>query len=188
MGDLISFPDDIERLGSDFKRGAGDLDEVLAQLQRASGHVREAFHNHPDHAGDAVAPFMQLRDPVDHQQQLLSALGATLVDVGASYGSTTPPSRTAWSGSAAISVSRTAAEMSAGDVANFVLGGIPGEVHDLFVADVEPGHLVQAASAMADMGVTVGAVTGSWAAVWRPSRDGGRVRRRPRSRRTSGTP
>jgi uncharacterized protein YukE len=42
-----------------------------------------------------------------------------------------------------------------GDAANFVLGGIPGDVHDLFVVDVEPGDLVRASEAMSDLGYTV---------------------------------
>ena len=32
-----------------------------------------------------MAPFTQLREPVDHVQRLLSALGASLADVAAGY-------------------------------------------------------------------------------------------------------
>lgn len=42
-----------------------------------------------------------------------------------------------------------------GDAANFVLGGIPDDVHQLFVVDVEPGDLVRASESMTDLGHTV---------------------------------
>lgn len=42
-----------------------------------------------------------------------------------------------------------------GDAANLLLGGVPGDVHELFVVDVEPGDLARASSAMTDLGDTV---------------------------------
>jgi uncharacterized protein YukE len=42
-----------------------------------------------------------------------------------------------------------------GNAANFLLGGIPGDVHDIFIVDVEPGDLMRASCAMTDVGDTV---------------------------------
>src|SRR5262249_51499762 len=44
---------------------------------------------------------------------------------------------------------------SAGDVGNFLLGGIPGDVHDFFIVDVEPGDLARAAHTMTAMSDSV---------------------------------
>ena len=85
MGELVSFPDAIERVGCDFTRAASQVDEVLAQLQQVRSHVRDAFHNHPDEAGPALASIGRMHDPIERVQQLASALGGMLVDVAASY-------------------------------------------------------------------------------------------------------
>lgn len=85
MGDLVSFHHDIETLGSEFTRAASSLTEALTQLTQASNHVREAFHNHPDSAGAAVAPFTTLHGHVTRVQELVGALGHTLCDTGDSY-------------------------------------------------------------------------------------------------------
>lgn len=85
MGELVSFAEDIDHVGEAFTRAARDLGDALTQLQRASAHVRHAFHNHPDHADAAVAPFKQLHGPVDQIQQLVEALGGSLRDVADSY-------------------------------------------------------------------------------------------------------
>lgn len=42
-----------------------------------------------------------------------------------------------------------------GDAANFVLNGIPEDIHQLFVVDVEPGDLVRASTALTGLGDTV---------------------------------
>ena len=44
------------------------------------------------------------------------------------------------------------------DVANFVLGGIPGDLHDMFVTDVEPADLAQASALFQAMSDSVGAI------------------------------
>ncbi|MBV8528826.1 MAG: hypothetical protein JOZ75_10955 [Candidatus Dormibacteraeota bacterium] len=85
MGDLVSFHDDIEDLGIEFTRAASSLKEALMQLTQASNHVRQAFHNHPDSAGAAVAPFTTLHGHVTRVQELVDALGRTLCDTGNSY-------------------------------------------------------------------------------------------------------
>ena len=41
--------------------------------------------------------------------------------------------------------------MIVGDAANFLLGGIPGDVHDMFVMDVEPADLAQASVLLDEM-------------------------------------
>ena len=46
----------------------------------------------------------------------------------------------------------------AGDAANWVLGGIPGDVHDIVTPDVDPANLMRASIAMADLGDTVASV------------------------------
>jgi guanyl-specific ribonuclease Sa/uncharacterized protein YukE len=46
----------------------------------------------------------------------------------------------------------------AGDAANFILGGVPGDIHDLFIRDVEPEDLGRASLAMAGLSETVGSV------------------------------
>ena len=48
--------------------------------------------------------------------------------------------------------------MIVADVANFVLGGIPGEVHDLFVTDVEPADLAQASALLQAMSDSAGTI------------------------------
>ena len=45
--------------------------------------------------------------------------------------------------------------MFVGDAANFLLGGIPGEVQDMFVVDVEPDDLAKASSTTRDLSVGV---------------------------------
>lgn len=85
MGELVAFSDDIEQMGRDFGTAAIGLYGVLTQLQQATDHVRHAFHNHPDQAGAAAAPFAQLHDTIEQVEQLASALAVTLVDVGRSY-------------------------------------------------------------------------------------------------------
>ncbi|MBV8528774.1 MAG: hypothetical protein JOZ75_10695 [Candidatus Dormibacteraeota bacterium] len=42
-----------------------------------------------------------------------------------------------------------------GDAANFLLGGVPGDVHDLFIVDVEPGDLLRASLSMTEIGHNV---------------------------------
>ena len=85
MGDIVAFSDDIEQMGRDFGNAASGLYDVLTQLQQATDHVRHAFHNHPDQAGAAVAPFSQLHGTIEQVEQLASALAVTLIDVGRSY-------------------------------------------------------------------------------------------------------
>lgn len=46
----------------------------------------------------------------------------------------------------------------AGDVANFVIGGIPGDIHDILNPDVVPGDLQRASTAMADVADSVASV------------------------------
>ena len=48
--------------------------------------------------------------------------------------------------------------MIVGDAANFLLNGIPGDVHDMFVADVEPDDLVRASTTLRDMSTGVRAL------------------------------
>ena len=82
--------------------------------------------------------------------------------------------------------------MIVGDVANFVLGGIPGDLHDLFVTDVEPADLAQASAllqAMSDsaraihvkLSGSVASLEGRWqgagsaafdSEIWQPLSDG----------------
>ena len=45
--------------------------------------------------------------------------------------------------------------MIVGDVANYLLGGIPGDVHDMFIVDVEPEDLAKASTTLRDMSVGV---------------------------------
>ncbi|MBV8528825.1 MAG: hypothetical protein JOZ75_10950 [Candidatus Dormibacteraeota bacterium] len=45
-----------------------------------------------------------------------------------------------------------------GDAANFVLGGIPGDIHDILNPDVDPGDLQRASIAMTQFGDSVAAV------------------------------
>lgn len=45
--------------------------------------------------------------------------------------------------------------MIVGDAANFLLGGIPGDLHDMFVVDVEPDDLARASTTLRDMSVGV---------------------------------
>ena len=85
MGELVAFSDDIEQMGRAFGNAALDIGEVLTQLQRVSDHVHRAFHNHPDHAGAAVAPLMQLHGTIAQLEELASALAVTLVDVARAY-------------------------------------------------------------------------------------------------------
>ncbi|HEX6537802.1 MAG TPA: hypothetical protein VF155_01310 [Candidatus Dormibacteraeota bacterium] len=85
MGDLVSFPHDIETLGDDFRRASGQLHWAFAHLHEATDDVRRAFHNHPDRADAAVAPFTKLRAPLEQIQRLLKTLGDSLTDVGTSY-------------------------------------------------------------------------------------------------------
>lgn len=85
MGDIVAFSEDIEHVGRDCGDAASGMYEVLTQLQQATDHVRHAFHNHPDEAGAAVAPFTKLHSTMEQVQQLASALAVTLIDVGRSY-------------------------------------------------------------------------------------------------------
>ena len=85
MGDIVAFSDDIEQMGRDFGNAATGLYDVLTQLKDATDHVRHAFHNHPDQAGAAVAPFSQLHATIEQVEELASALSVTLIDVGRSY-------------------------------------------------------------------------------------------------------
>lgn len=85
MGDLVSFHDDIDNLGREFTRGARQLNDALARVQQASDHVRHAFHNHPERADAAVAPFAKLREPVARVQELVNGVGRQLLDVAAGY-------------------------------------------------------------------------------------------------------
>lgn len=85
MGKIVAFSDDIEQMGRDFGNAASGLYDVLTQLKQATDHVRHAFHNHPDQAGPAVAPFAQLHGTIEQVEQLASALAVTLIDVGRSY-------------------------------------------------------------------------------------------------------
>lgn len=85
MGGLVSFHDDIENLGHNFARGAAQLNEAVAQVQQASDHVRDAFHNHPERADAAVAPFAKLREPVARVQKLVRELSGQLLDIAVSY-------------------------------------------------------------------------------------------------------
>lgn len=85
MGELVSFHDDIESLGHNFARGAAQLNDAVAQVQQASDHVRDAFHNHPERADAALAPFAKLRDPVARLQKLVSELSGQLLDIAVSY-------------------------------------------------------------------------------------------------------
>ena len=85
MGEIVAFSDDIEQMGRDFGTAASGLYDVLTQLQKATEYVRHAFHNHPDKAGAAVAPFTQLHGTIEQVEQLASALAVTLIDVGRSY-------------------------------------------------------------------------------------------------------
>ena len=48
-----------------------------------------------------------------------------------------------------------AAEVIVGDAANFLLSGIPGDLHDEFVMDVEPADLGQASALLKGMGESV---------------------------------
>ena len=82
---MVAFSEDIEQMGRDFGNAASGLYDVLTQLNQATNHVRHAFHNHPDQAGAAVAPFSQLHGTIEQVEQLASALAVTLIDVGRSY-------------------------------------------------------------------------------------------------------
>lgn len=79
-----------------------------------------------------------------------------------------------------------------GDAANLLLNGIPGDVHDLFIVDVEPGDLARASTAMMDLadvvhsvhltlGDSVATLEGRWEGegatafhveIWEPLSDG----------------
>ena len=85
MGEIVAFADDIEQMGRDFATAASGVYDVLTPLQQATDHVRHAFHNHPDQAGSALAPFTQLHDTIEQVEQLASTLAVTLIDVGGSY-------------------------------------------------------------------------------------------------------
>ena len=50
--------------------------------------------------------------------------------------------------------------MIVGDAANFLLGGIPGDLHDIFVTDVEPADLVQASALLKTISDSVGTIYG----------------------------
>ena len=45
--------------------------------------------------------------------------------------------------------------MIVGDAANYLLGGIPGDLHDMFIVDVEPDDLAKASTTMRDMSIGV---------------------------------
>ena len=85
MGEIVAFSDDIEQMGRDFGTAASGLYDVLTQLEQATEHVRHAFHNDPDQAGVALAPFAQLHGTIGQLEQVASALAVTLIDVGRSY-------------------------------------------------------------------------------------------------------
>lgn len=48
--------------------------------------------------------------------------------------------------------------MIVGDAANFLLNGIPGDLHDMFVKDVEPDDLLRASTTLRDMSTGVRAL------------------------------
>ena len=63
--------------------------------------------------------------------------------------------------------------MIVGDVANYLLGGIPGDLHDMFIVDVEPDDLARASTTLRDISTgvrilhtklsgTVAAYEGGW--------------------------
>ena len=85
MGDIVAFSDDIEQMGREIGNAASGLYDVLTQLEQATEHVRHSFHNHPDKAGAAVAPFSQLHGTIEQVEHLASALAVTLIDVARSY-------------------------------------------------------------------------------------------------------
>lgn len=85
MGDLVAFSDDIEQMGKDFGTASNGVYEVLTHLQQATDHVRHAFHNHPDRAEGALAPFRELHATIEQVEQLAGALAVTLIDVARSY-------------------------------------------------------------------------------------------------------
>ena len=85
MGDLVSFPDDIAHLGNEFARAAAQMHDALMKSQEARAHVRSAFHNHPDRAEAAGAPFTELHGSGAQIQQLVRELGASLNEVATSY-------------------------------------------------------------------------------------------------------
>lgn len=43
--------------------------------------------------------------------------------------------------------------MIVGDAANYLLGGIPGDLHDMFITDVEPDDLSKASTTLRDMSI-----------------------------------
>lgn len=45
--------------------------------------------------------------------------------------------------------------MIVGDAANYLLGGIPGDIHDMFIVDVEPDDLARASTTLRDMSAGV---------------------------------
>ena len=96
MGDIVAFSTDIEQMGVDFGNAASGIYEVLAKLDQATEHVRHAFQNHPDEAGPALAPFTQLHTTIEQVEQLASALGVTLIDVGHSYRSSDAGVASGW--------------------------------------------------------------------------------------------
>ena len=85
MGQIIAFSDDIEQMGRDFGTASKCVYDLLTQLQRASDNVRHAFHNQPDQADAAVAPFEQLHNTIEQIEQLAGVLAVTLIDVARSY-------------------------------------------------------------------------------------------------------
>ena len=108
MGELVAFAADIEEMGQAFGTAALDVGEVLTSLQQVSAHVRHAFHNHPDQAGNAAAPLTQLHGTVEQVQELASALAVTLVDVARSYQANDTTIARGWERSAAGGVARPA--------------------------------------------------------------------------------
>ena len=85
MGKIVAVSDDIEQMGRDFGNAASGLYNVLTQLKQATEQLRQAFHNHPDQAGAALAPFSQLHGTIEQVEHVASALAVTLIDVARSY-------------------------------------------------------------------------------------------------------
>ena len=93
---MVAFSDDIEQMRRDFGAAASGVYEVLAQLDQASNHVRDAFHNHPEQAGGALAPFRELHGTIAQVEQLASVLAVALIDVARSYRANDATVATVW--------------------------------------------------------------------------------------------
>ena len=96
MGDIVALSDDIEQVGRDFGAAASGIYEVLTLLGHASNHVRDAFHNHPEQAHGALAPFRELHGTIAQVEQLASVVAVTLIDVARSYRANDAAVATGW--------------------------------------------------------------------------------------------